>query len=175
MHKVIENIVIKTKKAYKQSVIIDNEELQDLLLEILTDIKQLEITEEEKEKMTAKEDIGNKKPRYKYEEVKDITEVIVKLGKDLIPLEVAKREILDISERYPVHNLVQYNKHMKDRFNGIGTYGMAIPANWAKALLEVTGNDPMVIKALREQQRLYLEKDGTNNRTLEELLNGLEK
>ena len=173
MIEVIENIVVKTKKAYKQSVIIDNEELQDLLLEILTDIKQLEIVEEEKEKMTVKEDVGNKKPRYTYEEVKAITEVQVKLAKGLIPFEVANREILKISDRFPVHNLVQYNKQMKDRFNGIGTHGLAMPANWAKALLEVTGNDTMVIKALREQQRLYLEKNGSNNRTLEGLLNGL--
>jgi len=173
MGKVIENIVIKTKKAFKQSVIIDDEVLQDLLLEILTDIKQLETEEEGKEKMTVKEDMGNKKPRYTYEEVKAITEVQVKLAKDLISLEVANREILKISDRFPVHNLVQYNKQMKDRFNGIGTYGMAIAANWVKALLEVTNNDPMVIKALREQQRLYLEKTGSNNGAVEKVLNEL--
>lgn len=175
MNEVIENVIKKTKKAYKQSVIIDNEELQDLLLEILTDIKQLEIVEEEKDNMTVKKDIGNKKPRYTYEEVKAITEVQVKLAKDLISLEVASRKILNISDRFPVHNLVQYDKQMKDRLKGTTKYGLAIPANWAKALLEVTDNDSMVIKALREQQRLYLEKDGSNNRTLEELLNGLEK
>lgn len=172
MSEVIENIIKNTKKAYRQSVIIDNEELQDLLFEILADIKQLEIAEEEKE-IIVKEEIGNKKPRYTYEEVKAITEVQVQLAKDLIPFEVASRKILNISDRFPVHNLVQYNKQMKERLKGTTKYGLAIPANWAKALLEVTDNDSMVIKALREQQRLYKEKDGRINQTLEDLLNGL--
>ena len=173
MNEVIENIIKKTKKAYKQSVIIDNEELQDLLLEILTDIKQLEIVEEQKENMTVKEDIGNKKPRYKYEEVKAIMSVQLRLAKGLISLEDASSNILKISGRFPIRNLVQSNKRIKNKLVGIGEYGFAMPSNWAKALLEVTDNNPMVIKALREQQRLYLEKDGSNNRTLEEVLNRL--
>ena len=173
MKEVIENIVIKTKQAYKQSVIIDNEELQDLLLEILTDIKQIEIVEEKKENMTAKVDVGNKKPRYTYEEVKDIMVVQVRLAKDLISLADASSDILKISDRFPIRNLVQSNKRIKNKLVGIGEYGFAMSSNWAKALLAVTDNNPMVIKALREQQRLYLEKDGSNNRTLEEVLNGL--
>ena len=114
------------------------------------------------------------KKRYTYDEVKAITEIQVKLAKGEISFEAATKEVLKISERFPVHNLVQYNKQMKDRLNGTTNYGLAIPSNWAKALLEVTGNDSMVIKALKEQQRLYKEKDGRSNQTLEDLLNGLE-
>jgi len=113
--------------------------------------------------------------RYTYDEVKAITKVIVSLAKDEIFLEEAHKDILEISDKFPVHNLKLYNKHMKNRFNGIGTYGQAIASNWAKALLEVTNNDAMVIQALREQQRLYREKDGKSNQALEDLLNGLEK
>ena len=36
-----------------------------------------------------------------------------------------------------------------------------------------TNNNPEVIKALREQQALYLEKDGKNNGKLERVLDGL--
>jgi len=78
---------------------------------------------------TITEKVGNKKPRYTHEEVKAITEVQVKFAKDLIPFEVASRNILNISDRFPVHNLMQYDKQMKDRLEGTTKYGLAIPAN----------------------------------------------
>lgn len=174
MTKVINKLMENTKKAYKESILIDNTILQDLLLEILTDSKKLQEKFEEKLIDRKEETVGlKKKKRYTYEEVKAITKVQIRLAKDEISLEDARQEILNISNRFPVHNLVQYNKHMKDRFNGIGTYGMAMPSNWAKALLEITNYDSLIIKALREQQKLYKEKDGRINQTLEDLLNGL--
>ena len=176
MDKLINKLTENLKLAYKESILIDNKNLQDLILESLTDIKKLE--EEFKiQYIENKEDnnMNSKKTRYTYDEVKAITEIQVKLAKDEISLEDAKEKISKISKKFPLHNLTQYNKHMKDRLNGIGTYGMAIPSNWAKALLEVTNNDPMVIKALKEQQKLYKEKDGRVNKTLMKLLENVEK
>jgi len=50
MTKIIENIMNNTKQAYKESVIVDNTVIQDLLLAILTDTNRLqEIAKIEKE------------------------------------------------------------------------------------------------------------------------------
>ena len=57
---------------------------------------------------------------------------------------------------------------------GIGTYGFAFPSNWAKALLEATNNDKLVLQAFRQQQDLYLKKDGRINKNLEKILNSIE-
>ena len=175
MNSVVKNLILNSKKAYKESIVIDNDLLQDILLDILTDIKKLQ--EMLDDSMEDNMEISKKitKKRYTYEEVKAITEIQVKLAKDEISFEAGNREILKISDRFPVHNLVQYNKQMQDRLSGTTRYGLAIPSNWAKALLEITDNDSMVIKALKEQQRLYKEKDGRSNQTLEDLLNGLDK
>ena len=39
----------------------------------------------------------------------------IELAKDKISYEVAEREILKIASQFPVHNLRQYNKLMKQR------------------------------------------------------------
>lgn len=166
MKVLLNNLMLNVKKAYKESIVIDNDILQDILLDILTDTKKLQNNLEEPEVNTLK----LSKKGYSYEEVKAITEIQIMLAKDLISIEVATRQIEKISQRFPVNHLVQYNKRMQGLLNGIGKYGFGIPSNWAKALLEVTNNDLMVIKALREQQRLYLDKDGRNNQNLENLL-----
>jgi len=61
---------------------------------------------------------------------------------------------------------------MQKTLVGIGEYGFGYSANWAQALLEMTGGEEraQIFKALNEQQRLYLEKDGKNNKKLEKVL-----
>lgn len=173
MTKVIDKLIENAKKAYKESILIDNTILQDLLLEILTDSKKLQEKLDNLSVDNGKELMGAKKKRYTYEQVKAITKIQLQLAKEEITIDVASREILKIANHFPVHNLVQYNKRFKKALGGIGEYGFAFPSNWAKALLEITNNNSMVVKALREQQRLYREKDGRINQTLEDLLNVL--
>ena len=173
MTKVIDKLIENTKKAYKESILIDNTILQDLLLEILTDSKKLQEKLDNLSVDNGEEIVGTKKKRYTYEQVKAITKIQLQLAKEEITIDTANREILKIANHFPVHNLVQYNKRLKKALDGIGEYGFAFPSNWAKALLEITNNNPMVVKALREQQRLYREKDGRIKQTLEDLLNGI--
>ena len=173
MIKVMDTLIENTKKAYKESVLMDNTILQDLLLEILTDSKKLQEKLENISIDKGQKSERAKKKRYTYEQVKEITKIQLRLAKEEITIDVAGREILKIADHFPVHNLVQYSKRYKKALDGIGEYGFAFPSNWAKALLESTNNNPLVVKALREQQRLYREKDGRINQTLEDLLNGL--
>lgn len=175
MQEVIDDIIKNTKKAYKESIIIDNDTLQDILLEVLTDVKKLETLLSNGLDDVKKNIVTSKKKRYSYEQVKAITKIQLQLAKEEIDLESASKRILEIANHFPEHNLVQYNKRFSKALDGIGEYGFAFPSNWAKALLEVTDNDSMIIKALKEQQRLYKEKDGRSNQTLEDLLNGLDK
>jgi hypothetical protein len=165
MNNIILNIENTAKEAYKESIVIGNDKLQNLLINILTSIKMLpSITEKE-----AKKDKQTKK-RYSYEQVLLITKVQIRLAKEYISLEEAKKEILQIADFFPVHNLPAYNKRLQSYLNGIGMYGFAMPTNWAKALLEETNNSKEVLQALSQQQKLYMEKDGANNKRLTRLI-----
>lgn len=168
MNEKLEKIVFNVKECYKESVLIENNKLQDILLNTLTDLKLLEksIMNADKERNT--KDTTSK--RYTYEQVKAITKIQLKLAKELISYNVAEREILDIASSFPVHNIRQYNKRLKSTLAGVGTYGFAFPSNWAKALLEETNCDSNVINAFEEQQSLYFEKDGRRNEKLDKLL-----
>ena len=169
MNKIIESILLNTKEAYKESVIIDNEKLQNILLDTLTLIRTLQNS-------SASETIfKDTKKRYSYEQVVNITKIQIKLANNIIGIEDAKKEILKIAEFFPVHNLNAYNKRLLDYLSGVGTYGFAMPTNWAKALLQETNNDKKVLKALREQQDLYMQKDGTSNKKLTRLLDETEQ
>ena len=55
---------------------------------------------------------------------------------------------------------------MRKTLVGIGEYSFGFPANWAQALLEMTSGEEraQIFQALKEQQRLHLEKDGKNNK-----------
>ena len=66
---------------------------------------------------------------------------------------------------------------MRKTLVGIGEYGFGYPANWAQALLEITSGEErwQIFKALKEQQRLYLEKDGKNNKKLEKIFQSAEQ
>ncbi len=172
MKEVIESILLNTKEAYKESVIIENEKLQNILIENLTLLKILQ------NKDTSTSDIKEEKQtkkRYSYEQVKNITKVQIKLANNLININEAEKNILKIADFFPVHNLQAYNKRLKSYLNGIGLYGFAMPTNWAKALLEETNNNQKVFNALKEQQKLYMQKDGTNNSKLLKLLKEVEQ
>jgi hypothetical protein len=169
----LEKIILNIKDCYKESVLIDNELMQDKLLNILTELKQLE--EFIMNKPVVEEQNEVKSKRYSYEQVKAITKIQLELAKDQIPSHVAEREILKIAPNFPTHNLRQYNKLMKQRLSGIGVYGLRIPSNWAKALLEETNNDKLVTQALNEEQDLYFEKEGRRNDKLDKLLKEVTK
>jgi len=174
MKEVIESILNNTKKAYKESVVIDNEKLQDLLLTVLTETKKLEdISTNLKENTVSTQPKENVSTRYSVEQVREITKIQLDLAKEKIPLEVAQREITKIASSFPIHNLKQYNKRLKEYLQGVGSYGFAFPSNWAKALLEETNNNNLVIQAFRRQQDLYLKKDGRINEKLETILNSI--
>ena len=66
---------------------------------------------------------------------------------------------------------------MQKTLVGIGEYGFGYPANWAQALLEITSGEEraQIFQALKEQQRLYLEKDGKNNKKLEKIFQSAEQ
>lgn len=174
MNELVESIFLKTKDAYKESVVIDNEKLQDILITILADVKKLKDLSEEIEYSIptthSKEKVST---RYTYDQVKGITKIQVQLAKDLISFSTAEDEILNISSTFPVRHLKQYNKRLKNYLSGIGEHGFGFPSNWAKALLEETHNDPLVVKAFRHQQELYLKKQNRVNKKLEAVLDNL--
>jgi len=176
MKKIVGNIFLNTKEAYKESIVIDSEKLQDLLITILADAKKLqELLEESRGdiKVTNSEKEKSISTRYTYEQVKAITNIQLELARETMHIEAAEREVLKIAPTFPIHNLRQYNKRLKEYLNGVGSYGFAFPSNWAKALLEATNNDILVVKAFRQQQELYSEKDGRINEKLEVLLNSI--
>lgn len=173
MENLLNGIIKNLKECYKESISSDNEKLQDLILTTLTDVKKLEDVFLDNENITLITKQENTSKRYKYEQVRDITKVQLRLAKDIISYEVAEREILKVASSFPVHNLRQYNKRLKETLLGIGTYGFAFPANWAKALLEETSNNSLVIQAFKEQQDLYLKKDGRRNEKLDKVLNSI--
>lgn len=113
-------------------------------------------------------------PRYTDNEVEKITRIQLDMISNKIPFKVGEQNILEINSGFPVHNLKSYNNNLKKYLSGIGCYGhRSLPANWAKALLETTDNDLLVIAALLHQQELYLEKDGKVNKRLAALLDSI--
>lgn len=174
MDSVIESIFLNAKEAYKESVVIDSEKLQDILITMLADIKKLKDLNEEvvyNESITVSREKTS--TRYTYAQVKDITKIQLKLAREIISLEEARVEILKVSSSFPVHNLKQYNKRMISYLSGTGEHGFGVPSNWAKALLEETNNDPLVVQAFRQQQALYLEKENRINKKLEAILENI--
>ena len=115
---------------------------------------------------------SSKSNRYTNDQIKEILKIRIELAKEMISCEIAERETLKIIPTYPVHNLNYDAKRMQKTLVGIGEYGFGCPANWAQALLEITSGEEraQIFKALKEQQRLYLKKDGKNNKKLEKVL-----
>ena len=117
---------------------------------------------------------SSKSNRYTNDQIKEILKIIIELSKGFISYEVAEREVPKIVPTYPAHNLKIYTNQMRKTLVGVGEYGFGFPANWAQALLKITSNEEQmqIFKALKEQQRLYLEKDGKNNKKLNRVLYG---
>lgn len=157
----------KLKIAYKESAISDNAVLQDILLDLLTDVKVF------CNDLNNEKDIVKTK-RYTNEQIKGIVKILLLLAKEIISRENAEIEILKISDRFPVHSLSQYKRAYQDALKGIGRYGFAFPSNWAKALIEETNKDPLVIQALRKQMDLYFSRNGKVNNKLKILLDSQE-
>ena len=120
---------------------------------------------------------SRKSNRYTNDQIKEILKIRIELAKELISCEIAERETLKIVPTYPVQNLISDAKRMQKTLVGMGEYGFGYPANWAQALLEITSGEEraQIFKALKEQQRLYLEKDGKNNKKLEKVLQAAEQ
>ena len=112
-------------------------------------------------------------PRYTDQEVKKITKIQLDMVNNKIPFEAGERSILMVHPEFPVRNLKSYNKNLGKYLSGVGCYGpKSLPANWAKALLEATNYNSNVIQALKQQQNLYLQRDGKINNRLAQLLDG---
>ncbi len=171
MNELIENVFKNTKEAYKESIIIDNEKIQDLLFIVLEDVKKLENILDDSHPI--KQATKGKKTTYSKEQVRKITKIQLRLARNELSAQAAEDEILKVSPTFPVQHLTQYNKRIQKYLSGTGEYGFAFPSNWARSLLEETNNSPLVIKAFRKQQALYLEKDGRINKKLNDLLNSL--
>jgi len=108
--------------------------------------------------------------KYNYNQCVKIMKIYIDTIEEKIPLEVTRRNILEISEDFPIHNLRQYLRRTEKYLAGTGEFGFGFPSNWAQAFLEVTKNNPLVIKALREQQRLYKERGKGENKKLAKIL-----
>ena len=113
-------------------------------------------------------------PRYTNDEVKQITQIQLAMVKNEMSYTEGEHSVLNIHSKFPVHNLQSYNNNLKKYLSGLGCYGpRSLPANWAKALLEATNNNSMIIQALNHQQELYLQNTGRNNRRLNHILQNL--
>ena len=108
--------------------------------------------------------------KYSSSEVLEITNIQLMMVNDSLPLEAACRRVLEIAPSFPVHNLNSYTSRMRKYLSGVGEYGYAYPANWAQALIEATGENKLVIDAFKQQQQLYLEKEGRSNQKLAAIL-----
>ena len=113
--------------------------------------------------------------KYNYNQCVEIMKIYIDIIEEKIPFEAAERNILNIASNFPIHNLKQYLKRTKKYLAGIGEFGFGFPANWAQAFLEVTNNNPLVIQALKEQQKLYEDRGRGKNKKLENILKSLEK
>jgi hypothetical protein len=111
--------------------------------------------------------------KYTHEQRLQVLGVCKDCADGQLPLSLAEKRVRSLVPSYPVENLSGEISRLKKYCSGKGAYGHAYPATWAKALLELTGYDPRVVTALREQQELYYARDGRKNRTLERLLDSL--
>lgn len=111
--------------------------------------------------------------KYTHEQRLQVLGVCKDCADGKLPLSLAEKRVRSLVPSYPVQNIGGEISRFKKYRSGQGAYGYAYPATWAKALLELTGNDPRIVAALREQQDLYYAHDGRRNRTLERLLDTL--
>ena len=166
-NKISANEIIKYAKSPDGSIVN-----KSYFAEINKGVKLAKYVEEKIDKTNMQKANSRKSNRYTNDQIKEILKIRIELAKELISCEIAERETLKIVPTYPAHNLKIYTNQMRKTLAGIGEYGFGYPANWAQALLEITSGEEraQIFKALKEQQRLYLEKDGKNNKKLEKVL-----
>lgn len=111
--------------------------------------------------------------KYSYEQMLKIMKILIDCDDGEIPTKTAAIQVLEAAPTYPIHNLNKELSKVKKYRSGRGAYGYSYPAGWSKAFIEVTSKDPNVINALKEQQKLYQEKDGSFNNKLQDVLNNL--
>ena len=111
--------------------------------------------------------------KYNDEQCFEIINTYIDTVEERITYTQAENRILAIAKDFPIHNLSGHLRRVRKYLSGKGEYGQRYPANWAMAFLKATNNNPLVIKALKEQEALYLEKDGKCNGKLKELLENL--
>ena len=114
--------------------------------------------------------------KYTQKQCEEIMKIYIEVVNNKLDEIEAKEKLKKISVAYPIDNKSHFKKKIewvKSYLEGKGKFGYGFSANWAKAFLEVTNYNPRVIKALKEQQELYLKKKGKNNKKLENLLENL--
>jgi hypothetical protein len=112
--------------------------------------------------------------KYTHQQMIDILRICQDLGNGNLSLSTARQKVRSISSNYPIQTLETETARVIKYLEGQSTFGYGYAATWAEALLEMTNNNSKVISALREQQNVYLNKTGKNNRKLERLLNETE-
>ena len=111
--------------------------------------------------------------KYSYDQMLRIMKIYIDCVEGNLPIKIGEKRVLAVAPTFPIHNFNTELSKVKKYLSGRGTYGYSYPAGWSKAFIEVTNKNPNVIKALKDQQRLYKEKDGKFNNKLEEVLNNL--
>lgn len=61
--------------------------------------------------------------RYTNDEVQKITKIKLDMLDGKIPYKVSEKQILEVNQEFPVHNLKGYNKNSEKYLSGIGCYG----------------------------------------------------
>jgi excinuclease UvrABC ATPase subunit len=117
--------------------------------------------------------------KYTDEQVNQISRLKVDYVNNIISGEELINSVLAVAKDYPNprSNIIADAKRFGRYMKGHGEYGHALPANWARGLLDVTNNDLLVIKALKEQQQLYKNKNkrGKVNETLDAVIENAEE
>jgi len=108
--------------------------------------------------------------KYTHSERIEILRVCLDLANETITLSAAEDKIRAISKVYPLHTIPTEKSRLVKYLLGKPTYGYGYAVTWAEALLELTNKDKLVISALKAQQKVYLEKNGSENQKLKKLL-----
>ncbi len=111
---------------------------------------------------------------YTDEQVNQICRLMVTRVNNTISDENLINGVLAVAGGYTRKNIIKEAKRFGRYMKGHGEYGYALPANWARGFLTVTNNDPLVIKALKEQQQLYENKHGKVNQRLDDVIKDAE-
>ncbi len=98
--------------------------------------------------------------KYSYDQMLRIMKIYIECVEGHLPMKIGEKRVLAVAPTFPIHNFNKELSKVKKYLSGRGAYGYSYPAGWSKAFIEVTNKNPNVIQALKEQQRLYKEKEG---------------